>query len=312
MKSLLKGKVSSVLLTVLTMFFWGSLFPVIKCGYQAFSVDTSYIPSILLFAGIRFVLCGAVMLGFAANKMKKWILPDKKSLPPILLVALFGYILHYAFQYVGVSHLDGSKTAILKQTGSLFIVCFAFLFRKEDHFSVYKLLGGLMGFFSILIVSLDHFSFSVSPYDLLILAASFASVASTIFSKNAYDTLDPIYVTAWAQFLGGAVLTILGAGMGGTIGPIRPASVGVMAYMIFASCAGYGLWNSLLKYNDISKMNTIKFSEMLFSAICSWILLGENIFRLEYIFSFLLVCGGIVISSGLIRHKTKQCCKEGM
>ena len=310
MKHLLEGKISSVVLTVLAMFFWGSLFPVIKFGYIAFAVDTSHIPSILLFAGIRFVLCGGVMLCFTSVKMHLPILPNRQSLRSVLFVALFGYILHYAFQYVGVSHLDGSKTAILKQTGSLFIVCFAFLFRKEDRFSVRKLVGGLLGFLSILVVSLDHFSFSIGIYDLMILAASFASAASTILSKNAYDSQNPIHITAWAQLIGGSVLTLIGIILGGKIGAVQSNSIGVMAYMIFATCAGYALWNSLLKYNEISKMNTIKFSEMLFSAACSWILLGENILKIEYLLSFLMVCAGIAISSGLVFHNNTNKIKE--
>ena len=45
----------------------------------------------------------------------------------------------------------------------------------------------------------------------------------------------------------------------------------------------------------MSRLNVIKFAETLFSALCSWALLGENVFRLSYLFSFLLVCAGILI-----------------
>ena len=60
--SLLRNPLSSTLLALLVMFFWGSLFPMIKIGYNAFGVDTSNVASILLFAGLRFLLCGAVLI----------------------------------------------------------------------------------------------------------------------------------------------------------------------------------------------------------------------------------------------------------
>jgi drug/metabolite transporter (DMT)-like permease len=39
--------------------------------------------------------------------------------------------LHYAFTYIGLSSTDSSKTALIKQLGSLIYVCFAFLFFKN-------------------------------------------------------------------------------------------------------------------------------------------------------------------------------------
>lgn len=296
MEKMLRGKTTSLLLTLLTMFLWGSLFPVIKVGYRVFSVNTASIPSILLFAGIRFLLCGAVMVLYVSLRDRHFAIPDSKNIVSVLLVSMSGYVMHYALLYVGVSHLDSSKTSILKQIGSLFIACFAFLFRKEDGFSAKKMIGGFLGFLSIVVVNVQHFKLKITVFDLLIIGASFCSVASTIFSKNAYDTKNPIYVTAWAQLYGGIVLTVLGLSLGGRIGTFSTASVEVLFYMVFASCLGYALWNSLLKYNDLSRMNIIKFSEMLFSALCSWTLLGENIFKIEYLFSFFLILLGIIVS----------------
>ena len=293
--SLLRNPLSSTLLALLVMFFWGSLFPMIKIGYSAFGVDTSNVASILLFAGLRFLLCGAVLITVSGARMKRLEFPARSALTPILLIALTAYVLHYACTYIGISHLEISKTAIIKQTGTLFIICFAFLFRKEDRFTPAKLIGGLLGFSSILVVNLNGLHLSVSGYDLLILLASFCSAAGMIFSKNAYDSCDPLYITAWAQLFGGVILLTLGLLLGGRLARFDLRAVLVLVYMCFASCAGYGLWNLLLKYNDMSRLNVIKFAETLFSAVCSWALLGENVFRLSYLFSFLLVCAGILI-----------------
>ena len=96
----------------------------------------------------------------------------------------------------------------------------------------------------------------------------------------------------------------MGLLLGGRLARFDLRAVLVLVYMCFASCAGYGLWNLLLKYNDMSRLNVIKFAETLFSAVCSWALLGENVFRLSYLFSFLLVCAGILICN--LKHRKKE------
>lgn len=294
-ESALKNKKTSAVLAILVMFFWGSLFPMIKIGYRSFGVDTSSVSSILLFAGIRFILCGMILLAASVRENGKLQLPTRGSVGPILAVALFAYILHYTCTYIGVSKLDSSKTAVIKQVGTLFIVCFAFLFRKEDRFTVQKLIGGLLGFASILVVNLNGRQWSMSPYDLLVIAASFCSVIGIIISKNAYDKQKPLVITGWSQLTGGTVLFLAGLITGGQFTEFTGMSVLVLAYMCFASCMGYALWNMLLRYQDMSRLNTVKFAESFFSSFCSWILLGENIFRPEFLVSLVLVCLGIII-----------------
>jgi drug/metabolite transporter (DMT)-like permease len=297
-KSIFASKAAMLPLALVTMFFWGSLFPMIKVGYQAFQLDTSSSANIMLFAGVRFIACGLVLVGSLGFQKKTMKPPRSAEIFPVLMIALFGYFLHYLCTYTGLSLIEGSKTAILKQVGSLFIICFAFLFRKEDKFSWKKLLSGVLGFASIVVVNLNaggEFQFGIG--DVLILAASFCSAISMIFAKNAYDKCDPMRVTAWAQLISGVMLTLTGVVFGGSLGNPGWSAVGVFTYICFASCMGYTIWNNLVKYNDLTRLNEIKFTEPLFSAICSAILLSENILRLPYLFSFLLVAAGVYIGS---------------
>ena len=304
---LLKNRTSSLILALAVMFFWGSLFPMIKIGYRVFDVDTSSPASILLFAGIRFVICGIVLILLFSRDRGKPAFPEGNVLKPILIIAMTAYVMHYTCTYIGLSRLEPSKTAILKQIGTLFIICFSFLFRREDRFTPAKMIGGILGFLSIIVVNMEGLRLTFSVYDLLIICASFCSVVSVIVSKNAYDRYSPMMITAWAQFAGGVVLTGLGLALGGRLGKINWQSVLALGYICFASCAGYCLWNMLLKYNDMSRLNLIKFAETLFAAVCSWILLGEHILRWEYLASFVLVCLGIMIGNGMLKpHKGKE------
>lgn len=294
-KDLFGSRKAATPLALLAMFFWGSLYPCIKLSYRALSIDATRPADILLFAGIRFLVCGAALLlaARAAGRSLQACLPDRRSLRPILLIALTGYAAHYTCTYLGVSLIESSKTALLKQTGSLLLICFAFLFRKEDRFTARKLLSGLLGFAGILAINLDGLRMHLGLGETLVLAASLCSAASMLVSKAAYDRLAPLSVTAWAQLFGGAMLTTAGLLLGGRLGQVTPGALGLFAYLCLASCLGYALWNLLLAHNDLSRLNQIKFAEPLFGALCSAVLLGENILRPGYLIAFGCVFAGI-------------------
>ncbi len=62
------SKIYGILLALLVMALWGSLFPFIKLGYQSFKIDTAFIPNLILFAGVRFLVCGVGITGYSAAK----------------------------------------------------------------------------------------------------------------------------------------------------------------------------------------------------------------------------------------------------
>ena len=65
------------LLAVLCCTLWGSAAPFIKWGYNLFNIEG--VPSILMFAGIRFTLAGFLVILFASFLQKIF------SLEPILM-----------------------------------------------------------------------------------------------------------------------------------------------------------------------------------------------------------------------------------
>ena len=120
-------KIKTLLITLFVMLLWGTLFPSVKIGYSAFNIDTKSMASILMFAGIRFTVCGAIIWMIAALRREKLKDVSFTNITPVLVMGLFSVVLHYAFTYIGLTLTDSSKTAILKQLGSLIYVCFSFL-----------------------------------------------------------------------------------------------------------------------------------------------------------------------------------------
>lgn len=173
----------------------------------------------------------------------------------------------------------------------------AFLFRKEDRCSVQKILAAILGFLAVISVNLEGLDLVFGVGELLIIVASFCSMLGQMVSKNAYDRYEPSHTVAYAQFLGGAALVAVGAYFGGRIGRITPQSIAVLAYICLASITANLLWNTLIKYNDMSRLAVLKSMDPLFASLFSALLLGENILKPTYLIAVGLIVLAIAISN---------------
>ena len=213
---------------------------------------------------------------------------------PILLSGLFAIILHYTFTYAALSLTGGSKTAILKQMGALFYVCFSFVFFKDDKFSVKKIVGALMGLLGIIAINFDFKNLSFNIGDVFIISASLCTVASNVISKKTFNAVNPVALTGISQLFGGVVLLVIGKCLGGSMSFSLETSP-VMIYICIASIISYLLWFINVKSGELSKLFVIKFAEPVFACIFSAMLLGENIFNIQYLLAFILISGGIYV-----------------
>ncbi len=279
------------------MALWGSLFPCVKIGYEAFSISSTNIPDILMFAAMRFLVCGLAVSVIALIKRDKIATPAPKNIIWIVAVGLFSIVLHYAFTYVGLSVTDGSKTALLKQLGALIYVCLAFLFIKSEKFSVYKIIGAIVGFGGIIAINLSSAGVSFAVGDLLIIGASICTVVSGILTKNVAGSNSPFWITGISQLSGGVILILTAAVLGGRFLNFDLYSLTVFAYICTASTVAYTLWNYILKTSSLSKMFIIKFAEPLFACLFGALLLGEDIFKWQYLAAFILISAGIMLGN---------------
>lgn len=299
-----RKETKTVLLALLVMLLWGSLFPCVKLAYKAFAIDALKPANLLLFAGIRFLICGAVILCFCIGKKKSLTLQGGKDWWTVFLIGLFAVVLHYSCTYVGLAKTDSSKTALIKQLGALVFIAFSFLFFKEDKFSLGKLLGAVLGFGGIVVLNVDSSAFVFGIGELLIIGASFCTVASNVVTKKRAGRIDAVVVTAYSQIIGGGILFVLGLCLGGNMGTISWAGIGVFSYICIASIVSYCLWYGILKNSHLSTLFIIKFTEPLFACLFGAMLLGENIFKWQYLIALVLVALGIL--TGALRGKNKR------
>ena len=292
-----KGKI--VLMALLVMVLWGSLFPMVKLGYRVYDIVTT--GDILLFAGIRFTVCGTVICLFSLITDRKSMHLNKSSLAPVLLTGLFAIILHYSFTYTGLSITDSSKTAILKQIGMLFYVCFSFLFFKDDRLTVKKFVAAVMGFAGIVAINAGADGISFNMGDLLITLASFCSVFASVVSKKTVGKVKPVALTGVSQLFGGVVLLGIGMILGGSM-DFSLSYAYVLVYICVASIFSYCIWYTTVQSGDLSNLFIIKFAEPVFACLFGALILGEDILKLRYLVAFLLIAGGIVVCNSKKRN----------
>ncbi|MBE6727880.1 MAG: hypothetical protein E7562_04440 [Ruminococcaceae bacterium] len=293
----MKNSTKTILLSLLVMALWGSLFPMVKLGYKAFEISSKSVPDILMFASYRFIISGLVVSAFCLIKKEKIATPKAKSILNIVIMGLFSIVLHYACTYIGLSTTDSSKTALIKQLGALIYVCFAFLFFKNEKFSILKIVGAIIGFGGIVAINYNPNGIIFAIGDILIIGASVCTVVANVISKKSVQGSSPYWITGISQFFGGIVLFVAAVIMGGKFLEFNLTAALIFTYICIASICSYTLWYYVLKNNSLSKMFIIKFAEPLFACVFGALILGENIFKWQYFIAFLLISFGIVLGN---------------
>jgi drug/metabolite transporter (DMT)-like permease len=298
-KSIFSQPLLAVFIALAVCLLWGSLYPTIKIGYQYLQIDSTDIPSVLLFAGLRFTLSGLLMILIFSLQNRQWILPSRKSWLPVCGVAVTNITLHYMLTYLALSIGEGSKSAIIKQVGFLFLSCLAFIFTKNEYFSARKLFCGILGFAGIIVTNLNGGGLSFALGDLLLIGASLCAVFGTVLSKRTVENCSPLALVAYSQLFGGVLLLLTGYLFGGKIAHVDGPAVGVFAYICIASILSYSLWNILIRYHSLSMLSIIKFTEPLFAVLLSGLLLHEDILKWNYVVALIMIAAAIVLDHAI-------------
>ena len=299
------------LIATICCFLWGSAFPVIKIGYNLFNIDSSDTASIILFAGIRFILAGILTIVIFSFVNKKFVKPKKSSLGKVCVLAMFQTILQYLFFYIGLAHTTGVKSSIIDGTSTFFAILISVFIFKQERFSFAKIIGSLIGFSGVLLAGLSgsRGGLSFQSGDILLLISALSYACSSVFMKRYSNDDNPAVLSGYQFVLGGAVMTAVGLFMGGKVSTDDIKGIFVLIYLGFISAVAYSLWGVLLKHNDVSRVTVCGSMTPIFGFTLSYILLGEDNGKMLYkLIGLLCVVGGMVIVNlkSLQKKKTSR------
>lgn len=196
-------------------FLWGSATPAIKTGYRLFQIDAGDTFSIILFAGIRFLLAGFLVILFHSVKSGSWIMPPRGAGVPIVKLSLAQTVLQYYFFYVGLSYATGVHGAIITGTNVFISILFASLIFRYEKLTRRKLVGCGLGFAGIVIMNLAGQA-SAAAYLLLLYLALISAVAYTLWGiLLKYNPVSRVTVFGFMNPIFGVILSAIFLGESG-------------------------------------------------------------------------------------------------
>lgn len=307
--SLFKNTYIIMILALFSCFLWGSAFPAIKVGYSLFKISGSDTYGKILFAGYRFFLSGVMILIFCLFTKRKLKI-KKQHIKGLLLLGLLQTAINYTFFYIGLSNTSGTKGSILTATGTLFSVILSHFFYKEDKITNKKIIGVVIGFIGVVLVSLNGgklgsgFSFTGEGF---VLIASFTGAISSIYTKKLTKEIDTFLVSAYQLLIGAIFLITVGFIGGAKTLNFTNQNIWLLLYLAFLSAAAFSIWTILLKYNGVGKVTVYKFTIPIFGTFLSYIFLKERLLETNVIFAIILVSLSIIlINLETVKNKKRK------
>ena len=301
-KSMFSQPVWAALMAFTAAFLWGWAYPFIKLGFAEFAITTDMTGSKMLFAGIRFCISGIIILTIARFTHRSFELKDPArshligSSLFLLTFTLLNTTLHYAAFYIGLSHSQGSRAAILNSLSVFTLVILACLFFKSDKLTIRKLLGCVIGFSGILSLNLGgegSGSFTMLGDGMIILNALCGAFAG-LMTRGVNKRVDVFVGTGLSLGIGGALLIIPGLLLGGTLPQVTPLGLFYLLMLIGISTIGFTLYNKLLTCNPVGKIAIWNSLIPVVGAVTSCLCLGEP-WLLKYAAAATLTTAGIYI-----------------
>ncbi len=275
---------------------WGWAYPLIKLGFEEFDITAEMTGSKMLFAGVRFALSGMIVLAIAAGRRMDFGVAGASGWFYVLVFSLLNTTLHYAFFYIGLSHSEGGRAAILNSLGVFLLVLLACLFYKSDRLTLRKVLGCGIGFLGVLVLNIgdgDAGVFSLLGDGMIVLNAICSAFAG-LMTRGLGQRVNVFVGTGYSLAIGGMLLVVAGLFWGGSLPVVSFAGMFILLLLVGISALGFTLYNKLLSCNPVGRVAIFNSLIPVVGAVTSCLCLDEP-FYWRYLFAALLATVGIYI-----------------
>ncbi|MEC2507151.1 DMT family transporter, partial [Bacillus cereus] len=192
------GKVftKSTCALLLLIFLWGGSWPIYKMAVP-------YTPP-LLFAGMRAVIGGLILAAFI-YKMRNRI-TWRENWSNYCISAFFNTILFFGLQTVGLISLPGGLFSVLVYFQPVLLGLFAWIWLGE-YMSPFKIMGLIIGFLGIVVVSVDGLTVHVSIIGVVLgLRMAFSWALGVVYVKKLSNEVDAFWMVTLQCIICGAIL----------------------------------------------------------------------------------------------------------
>jgi len=299
-----------LLLALIATALWGSSYPTVKLGMEWFGISPEDSASKLLFAGVRFVFAGALVIAFSSIRERRLIHPTRQELPQIVILGIVLTSMQEVFYCIGLANTGAAKSAILSCSGAFLAVLSAPVLVKGEKLTARKVIGCLIGFLGVVVVNGISGLTADSSFTLMgegcVLISALAFGLGSAWSKTVAvnATSAPTTVTGYEMLIGGALICLIGPFAGGKLTIASPYAIPMMCYLSVLSALAFSLWTLLLKHNDVGKVAVYNFLVPIFGTAFSGLVLKENIFTAQNLIALALVSTGVIIVNLHIKKRS--------
>lgn len=282
-------------LVLVFVLLWSSAFAAGKIAMQ--------VSPPMLFLGVRFLLAGLLMVGFAVI-IGSYRPVGAKGWFRLSVLGILNQAGYQGLAWIAMGSVSSALTAIIISMNPIVIALLAVPMLGE-RLSLRRVLGLALGIVGVVIVLSSRIT--VSGEDLggtLILAVSLAamSLGTVLFKIWKIDV--PLSVNIGGQFISAGVLML---GVGLVTEDLDQIVWGThlalaMAYIVLVvSICGVGLWFYLLSHGSASDASALHFLMPPFGLMFGWVLLSEPV-----VMGDMIGIAPIAIGIWLATHKRKQ------
>ncbi|MBF0431757.1 MAG: EamA family transporter [Fibrobacteria bacterium] len=265
------------LLAITACLLWSTAFAGIKIGLPYTTP--------LLFAGIRFLCAGLILIPFWGSYKHNLFLFPRRTLT-VFAIAFFQIFLLYMLFYLGMERVSGATGAVIIGASPLFTALISRMYSKKEKLTYIKLFAIATGTTGIALISLEGnltTSFDIFEYwsgIVMLVACVVASSIGNIIVHYRDTGITPVALNSMQIFLGGAMLLITSLIFEGS--PHISFSLDwalSLIWLTVMSAIAFSLWFYLLRQKGIlvSNLNLWKFLIPVCGAFLSWLLIpGES------------------------------------
>ena len=273
MKETHKKTYKLYLIAILCTMLWGSAIPSIKLGYDLFNIGTDSTADKLLFAGVRFLGAGLIIL-IPYFIFHKKITFTKRLCANSLVLGLIQTAGQYFFMYIGLAYTTGVNASVFNAFGTLLYIILAWLIFRDEKLSGVKLIGCIVGFSGILLNCLATQKMGTLSFlgDGFIMISNVCVAVGFLYSKHSVKNSDPFFLTGIQMGIGGLVLLVIGLLWGGTLPEVSVSGVLLLLYLMIVSSVAFSLWTLLLREYPSALVGIFNFLTPVFGTVFSFIL----------------------------------------
>jgi len=274
---------------ILVCIIWGSTYLAIRIGVQSFPP--------FLFAGIRFLISGTILLAFAY--LKKMEFPkEKRDYWKISVVGLFLLAIGNSLVVLAEMRINSSTAALLIAIIPIIIAIMERFVPGGSRISGSGWIGMLIGFAGVGILSFSNggeFDTDIVGI-VLIIIASFSWAMGSIYSKRTVFTGSMVTQIGVQMVSAGLVQTLVGILLGESSKMnYNPQGIGALIYLIMVgSLVGYTSYIYLISVWPVSKAGTYAYVNPVVAMFLGWLFLREPV-TVKMIISAVLILMGVVI-----------------